>query len=243
MFLTTKALVLREVKYKEADRILTLLTEDEGKLTAKAQGALRKTSRFGAATQFLTWSELTLFGNRGHWSVREGSVIEGFEGLRADLEAMAIAGYVAQVLEAVSDEDAPDPQMLQLGLNSLYALSRGLCGKEQVKAAFELRLMSLAGFSPELSRCVSCGETEGAMRFSAGHGGLLCPNCGRYLDPVSPACLAAMRHVTEAPAKKIFSFSLTGDASREFSVLCEAYLLTCLERGFSSLDYYKNIKG
>lgn len=243
MFLTTKALVLREVKYKEADRILTLLTEDEGKLTAKAPGALRKTSKFGAATQFLTWSELTLFGSRGHWSVREGSVIEGFEGLRTDLEALAIGSYIAQVLETVSDEDAPDPQVLQLGLNALYALSHGLCEKEQVKAVFELRLMCLAGFAPELNRCVMCGGTEGEMRFAPGQGGLACPNCARYADPVSGACLAAMRHVTAAPAKRIFSFSLTGDAVREFSVICEEYLLTCLERGFSSLDYYKKIKG
>lgn len=243
MFQTTKALVLREVKYKEADRILTLLTEDEGKLTAKAQGALRKNSKFGAATQFLTWSELTLFGNRGHWSVREGSVIEGFEGLRTDLEALAVASYIAQVLETVSDEDAPDPQVLQLGLNSLYALSHALCEKEQVKAAFELRLMCLAGFAPELTRCVVCGREQDGMRFSPAQGGLLCPDCGRYADPVSPSCLAAMRHVTSAGAKKIFSFSLTGDAAREFSVICEGYLLTCLERGFSSLDYYKKIKG
>lgn len=243
MFLTTKALVLREVKYKEADRILTILTEDEGKLTAKAPGALRKTSKFSASTQLFTWAELTLFGNRGHWTVREGSVIEAFEGLRTDLEAMAIASYIVQVLETVSDEDAPDPQVLQLGLNSLYALSRGLCEQSQVKAAFELRLMSLAGFAPELDRCVLCGRTEGDMRFSAGHGGLLCPDCGRYADPVSPACLAAMRHVTGAPAKKVFSFSLTGDAAREFSVICEGYLLTCLERNFPALEYYKKIKG
>ena len=229
MFLTTKALVLREVKYKEADRILTLLTEDEGKLTAKAPGALRKTSKFGAATQFLTWSELTLFGSRGRWSVREGSVIEGFEGLRADLEALAIGSYMAQVLETVSDEDAPDPQVLQLGLNALYA--------------FELRLMCLAGFAPELDQCVVCGGADGEMRFAPGQGGLLCPNCARYADPVSGACLAAMRHVARAPAKRVFSFSLTGDAPRELSVICEEYLLTCLERGFSSLDYYKKIKG
>ena len=243
MFVTTKALVLREVKYKEADRILTLLTEDEGKLTAKAPGALRKTSKFGAATQFLTWSELTLFGSRGRWSVREGSVIEGFEGLRADLEALAIGSYMAQVLETVSDEDAPDPQVLQLGLNALYALSHGLCEKEQVKAAFELRLMCLAGFAPELDQCVVCGGADGEMRFAPGQGGLVCPNCARYADPVSGACLAAMRHVARAPAKRVFSFSLTGDAPRELSVICEEYLLTCLERGFSSLDYYKKIKG
>ncbi|MBQ5364205.1 MAG: recombination protein O N-terminal domain-containing protein [Bacteroidales bacterium] len=64
MFQTTKGLILREVRYKEADRMLTILTESEGKITAKARGALRKSSRTGAATQQLTWSELTLFGNR-----------------------------------------------------------------------------------------------------------------------------------------------------------------------------------
>ena len=80
MFQTTKALVLREVRYKEADRILTVLSECEGKLTVKARGALRKSSRTAAATQQRTYAELTLFGNRGTWTVNEGSVIEGFEG-------------------------------------------------------------------------------------------------------------------------------------------------------------------
>lgn len=243
MYKTTKALVLREVKYKEADRILTILTEDEGKQTAKAPGALRKTSKFGAATQFLTWSELTLFGSRGRWTVREGSVIEGFDGLRTDLERLAIASYIAQVLETVSDEDAPDPQVLQLGLNSLYALSHDLCEKEQVKAAFELRLMCLAGFAPELRECVLCGAREGPMAFLPERGGLVCQRCNRYAAPISPDCLAAMRHVAYAPAKKLFSFTLTGEAAQEFYVTGELYLLSQLERNFSSLDYYKRIKG
>lgn len=244
MYRTTKALVLREVKYKEADRILTVLTEDEGKQTLKAQGALRKTSKFGAATQVLTWSELTLFGDRGRWAVREGTVIEGFEGLRLDLEALSIASYMAEVLEAVSDEDVPDPAVLQLGLNSLYALSHDLCPKEQVKAVFELRLACLTGYAPELSGCVLCGGEHEIMHFSPGKGGLVCRNCRGYgTDILSPACLAAMRHVASAPAKKIFSFTLTGDAVREFSVICEMYLLSQLERNFPSLDYYKRIKG
>ena len=118
MFKTTKALILREVKYKEADRILTVLTAEDGKQTVKAQGALRKTSKFGAATQVLTFSELTLFGNRGRWSVREGTVLDGFEGLRTDLESLSVAAYLAEVLEAVSDEDVPNPAVLQLGLNT-----------------------------------------------------------------------------------------------------------------------------
>ena len=75
MFNTTNALVLREVRYKEADRILTLFTLADGKLTARARGALRKGSKTAAATQQLTYSELTLFGNKGRWTVNEASVI------------------------------------------------------------------------------------------------------------------------------------------------------------------------
>ena len=84
MFETTKALILREVRYKESDRILTVLTDTDGKRTLKARGALRKGSKMAAATQQLTFSELTLFENRGHATVNEATLIEPFEGLRAD---------------------------------------------------------------------------------------------------------------------------------------------------------------
>ena len=154
MFQTTRGLILREVRYKEADRILTILTESEGKITAKARGALRKSSRTGAATQQLTWSELTLFGNRGKWTVNEGTVLEGFSGLRDDIEKLALGSYFAECLEAFSVEDQPDPALLQLGLNSLYALSNALGAPEKIKAAFELR-------PPQLGRDPSGGGRPG----------------------------------------------------------------------------------
>ena len=84
MYETTKALILREVRYKESDRILTVLTAEDGKRTLKARGALRKGSKTAAATQQLTFSELTLFENRGRATVNEGVILEPFEGLRAD---------------------------------------------------------------------------------------------------------------------------------------------------------------
>ena len=96
MFQTVNALVLREVRYKEADRILTLLTDTEGKLTVKARGALRKSSRTAAATQQLTYSEMTLFGNKGRWTVNEASVREAFSGLREDMERFALGADAAR---------------------------------------------------------------------------------------------------------------------------------------------------
>ena len=160
MFLTTQGLVLREVRYKEADKILTVLTQHEGKVTVRARGALRKGSRITAATQLLTYSDMTIFENRGRRTLNEASTVEEFLGLRADLGAFALGSYFAELLETVSAEEYPDPPVLQLGLNSLYALSRALCPPEQIKAVFELRLMCLAGYEPDLSCCAQCGAAE-----------------------------------------------------------------------------------
>ena len=95
MFKTTKGLILREVKYKEADRILTVLTEDMGKITVKARGALRKGSKVAAATQLFAFSELTMFENKGRWSVNEGSTIEEFKGLRNDASGVELIEKLA----------------------------------------------------------------------------------------------------------------------------------------------------
>ena len=247
MFLTTKALVLREVKYKEADKILTVLTEREGKLTVKARGALRKGCKFGAAAQVLCFSEMTLFGNSGKWSVNEAETIEQFLPLRNNISALALASYFAEMLEAVSDEDSPNPELLQLGLNALYALSREMYPETHIKSVFELKLMCLCGFEPQLERCPACGkEPPEDPVISLNGGSIHCRACAPGIAgvslPVSAETLAAMRFIAEAPPKRIFSFQIPESAQRQLSDICESYSAVQLERGFSALDYWKSIK-
>ena len=243
MFKTTKGLILREVRYKEADRILTVLTETDGKITAKARGALRKSSRTGAATQQLTWSELTLFGNRGKWTVNEGSVLEGFAGLRDEIERLALGSYFAECLEAFAVEEQPDPALLQLGLNSLYALSQGLGERSKIKAAFELRLMCLAGFQPNLRACSVCGREEPEDPvLSLSDGVLCCRDCARPSWDgalLEEDALAAMRYVVSAPAKRLFSFAIGEKGLQNLSRAAERYVQAHAERTFPTLEYYK----
>ena len=247
MFLTTKALVLREVKYKEADKILTVLTEREGKLTVKARGALRKGCKYGAAAQALCYSEMTLFGNAGKWSVNEAETIEQFLAVRGSISALALASYFAEMLEAVSDEDIPNPELLQLGLNALYALSRGLYPETHIKSVFELKLMCLCGFAPQLERCPSCGrEPPEDPVFSLNGGSVHCRTCPPGIAgvsvPLSRETADAMRFVTAAPPKRIFSFRVPEEAARQLADVCEAYAAVQLERGFGTLDYWKRIQ-
>ena len=246
MFKTVNALVLREVRYKEADRILTLLTDTDGKITVKARGALRKSSKTAAATQQLTYSEMTLFGNLGRWTVNEAAVKEGFDGLRTDIGSFALGCYFAECVDALSVEDQPDAPLMQLALNCLYALSRGMYTPEHIKAAFELRLMCLAGYTPELSHCAVCGEEEpGDPVLMLERGCVCCRRCAAGAGQtvkLDTASLNAMRHICSASPKQILSFSLEGEGAKLLSAAAEEYLLLHTERRFPTLDYWKNVK-
>ena len=239
--------MLREVRYKEADRILTVLTEDRGKLTVKARGALRKGSRLGAASQALCWSEFTLFGNKGRWTADEGSSLEQFLGLRDDIAKLALGAYFAELLDTVCAEEMPDKPALQLGLNALFALSRGLYDNEHIKSVFEMRLMALEGFLPETDGCGVCGRRDVLEPMLALDDGMVhCRTCasasaGASL-PLDGESLAAIRHIVGAAAKKEFSFHIPEPSAEKLSRACEAYARRQLDRGFSSLDYYKSVK-
>jgi len=247
MYKTLHGLVLREVKYKESSKILTILTEEEGKITAEARGALRKGSKCAASAQMLTWSELTFYEGRGRFTLTEGSVLEDFSALRSDLEDYSLGCYFAELMEAVSDEDSPNGAVLHLGLNALFALSRRLYPPEHIKAVFELRLMCLAGFAPVVDRCSDCGSrTPAEPRLSIYGGAVHCADCspaapGRSL-PLCRASLAAMRHVCSAAPKKIYSFTMDEPSSERFRRACEEYVLAQLDRGFRTLDYWKSVR-
>lgn len=247
MFLTTRGLVLRETKYKEADKILTVLTENEGKLTVNARGVLKKSSQIAAACQLLTLSELTLFENRGKWTVNEAQSVEQFLGLRDDISLLALGAYFAELLEAVSDEDSPNPGILRLGLNSLFALAGNYYPPAHIKAVFELRLMCLSGYEPELSACPICGSAASARPvFSTLGGTVLCAKCAGFdygeTVPLTQGALDAMRYIERAESKKIFSFSVGARDEAVLARVCESYVIAQLERNFSSLDYWRSVR-
>ncbi len=239
--------MLRETKYKESDKILTVLTETEGKLTVSARGARRKNSKTGAASQLLTYSDMTLGEYKGRWYLKEASIIDVFYGIRTDMELLSLASYFAELMEAVSDEDNHSPEILRLGLNSIYASSVLKKPPKLVKAAFELRLMCLSGYEPQLYGCEVCGgEMPEEPMFSVSEGIIVCRKC-RGADqrgiamPLCPDSLMAMRHIVLAEPKRIFSFRLEGKALDRMADACEVYVLTQLERGFKTLDFWKSI--
>ncbi len=245
MFYTTKGLILRETQYKDNDKLLDVLTGDLGRITVKARGVRRKNSPLRGGCQLLCYSELTLFERNGYYTVNEAEPLELFMGLRTDIELLSLGSYFAQLLETVSDQDQLSPSLLSLGLNSLYALDKLKKPQALVKAAFELRLMALSGYFPEITGCAVCGDPS-AVRFYFQEGGLICDECRKEIHAgqgrqLSPGVLDAMRHILHCPAKRLFSFTLPEKQLKELGEVTEQYLIFQLDQSFYALDFYKRL--
>ena len=242
----TKGIVLRETQTKEADKILTVLTAERGRVSVIARGARRKNSPLAASCELLAFSELVLYEQRGWLMMSEGSTIELWNGIRRDVELLSLASYFAEMTEAVTGEGEPAGEVLALLLNALYALDTLEKPKELVKAAFELKLLSLAGYEPLAAACAVCGATAPKEPlFDAAQGVVLCRACAgvawRGLLPLDPGSLAAFRHVLGAERKRMLSFRLGGETLARFARACETFACVQLERDFRTLDFYKSL--
>ena len=244
MYLTIQAIVLRVTDYNDRDALLTVLSRSHGKLTIKARGLRRKNSPLIAPCQLLAFGEFTLFEYKGQYTVNEAHSLELFSQLRRDLTKLSLGTYFAQVAEVISQEDMPNPELQSLLLNCLYALSKLELSEAKVKAAFELRAACLAGYMPDLFGCHNCGN-QNPDRFDISEGLLECHSCrgmgGGIRMPVTRAVLEAMRYICLCEPKRLLSFDIGSENQEKLSNLTEAYLTTQLERGFSTLDFYKSL--
>lgn len=239
-------LVINSSSVREADRFLTILTGDFGKLNATAKGANRKLSQLLAGTQLFAYSKFTLFEYRGRYSVDSAEPIEQFFGLSSDIGKMALASYFAELLGVLGDADAAQSGLMRLALNALYVLSVSERPLPLIKAAFELRLMALSGYEPHLSDCAICGVTAGPMQFNIKEGVMHCERCrgkvrGAVSLPLNAGAVDAMRYIISADYKKLFAFELSEESQRTLANVCEAYTLAQLEREFKTLSFYKTI--
>ena len=241
-----KGIVLRAVDTKESDKILTVLTPG-GKLPVIAKGARGRKSRVTACTQLLAYSELTLSESRGWQYLSEGSPIQLFEGTRQDIALLSLASYLAELTEAAALEEVESGAILSLLLNALYALGELKKDPALVKAAFELKLMSLIGFEPLADACAYCGNPEPEDPvLDVREGVVCCGKCGKgergLAMPLSPGSLAALRRALYGEAKRLYSFSLAGPDLKKLGDASEAYVHAMLERGFKTLDFYKGLQ-
>lgn len=249
--ISTKGIVLREVTVGEADKLLTVLTPDLGRITVRCRGVRTLKSRRFAAAQLYVYSELQLSEKDGLYAMEEGEVIESFFGIRSRLEAIACAGYFAELLSTVTVEGEGDEEIMRLFLNALYYLAnRSEISVTLPKAVFEARLVSLLGMMPDLSACSECGVGIGKGWLDVAGGVAICADCAlketlvdgeRILLPMDAHTARLFSFVCTCESKRIFAFHAEESVFESFSRVAERYLLYHLGRRFDTLTFLHSI--
>ncbi|MCL5057752.1 MAG: DNA repair protein RecO [Actinobacteria bacterium] len=171
------AVVLKSARTREADRVLTLYTRQVGKIRAMAHGVEKPASRKRGAVQPFSYSRLLLRRGREIDSVSQGEGVEIFPALRQNLDGLARASYIAEMVDAFTVDEDPNTGVFELLLATFDILGRG---SDHIAArAFDIKLMSLVGYRPGLECCVMCGSAGGErLWFVPGQGGIVCAECG-----------------------------------------------------------------
>ncbi|MBQ1374964.1 MAG: DNA repair protein RecO [Clostridia bacterium] len=245
MDIETDGLVIREYPKGERDKLLIVLTPEMGRISVWARGARSPKSPLLSVSQLLSYSRLRLKRGAGGYYLSGGEIKNLFFEIRDSIERLSLSQYFCELADRASADGREVGEILPLVLNSLYLLCKGE-REAHVKAVFELRLMSVIGFRPELSACAVCGGDSDDMLFDMREGRVVCLSCagrekitGAYR--INRAVYDAMNHIINADAKKIFSFKLDEESGRILAKVTEGFMLTQLDINLKTLDFYNTL--
>ncbi|MEW6524484.1 MAG: DNA repair protein RecO [Bacillota bacterium] len=235
----SEGLVIRTHDLREADRIVTVLTPGEGKVGAVAKGVRRPQSKLAASVQPFTRANFMFYRGRGLDTITQAEVVDSFRALRQDLDRLAFAAYAAELAGEVARERDPAPELYILLVSTLEALAAAAQeALETVARRYELGLLDVAGYRPELEACAGCGQTQGRLLFSPAAGGLVCPACagaqgGMEMDA---GTLASMKALLRLAPGRVQVLRLSDHTAQSIAKLTEACIIYRLERRPRSLD-------
>lgn len=260
-----EAIVLRSRDMGEADRVVTLLGREGGKVRAVARGARRPRSRLVAATQAFTRATFSLFRGRDLDTVSQAELIDSFRGLREDLEVTALAACAAEVTDGLLPEGEPQPDAYALLVQAFTALP---AGGAAVLYGYVLKFLDVLGYRPRLDACVSCsgelgpagpaapaagaGDPDAAapaaaaspVHFSFAQGGAVCPRCrDASAVAISRESLEAMRRLLETDLALAARLRLRAAAQREIEAALEGYATWRLERRLKAFEFLRLARG
>jgi DNA repair protein RecO (recombination protein O) len=180
--LKTEAVVLRSMRYGEADRILHLYTPQRGRLSAIAKGVRRTKSRFGGRLEPYFRLQMVLYEGRSELlTVTSAQTLNGHPRLREQAAALDSAARACDALGRLFDTPEPHPGVFALLCNELALLDKSASAGSHAtyanQLAFRLKLLLAAGLAPQLAACASCGEADHLVGFSGAAGGVVCGAC------------------------------------------------------------------
>lgn len=244
-YLKTEGIVIKEFNTGEADRIITIFTKNNGKLSAIARNSKKSGNRISSGTQLLCYSEFVLFKGKDLYNISSCGIIKSFHEIGNDLVKLTYVSHLLEIINDVVQENQNYYRVLRLFLNILHIMSTRENNAELMVRIFELRLMRYLGYTPTIKTCVKCGcEESDKFYFSFDACGIVCSNCateGERISFVSEGCKKALVRIMYGKLEELFSFSLSDEVLKELGNVSSKYLNERLEKSYNKMEFLKLI--
>ena len=231
---TVEAVIISHKNFGEADRLVTFFSKEMGKIRGLAKGVRKMGSRKAAYLEPFMHSKISLAKGKTFWIITQADAVKQYPALSESLEKTGIASYVMELSDRFTLEEESASELFRLIDHTLQRIASDRDAFTPM-LYFELHILDYAGFRPDLTDCVSCGETIIAQdqNFSAAQGGAVCPQCGTS-DPrvqkISLDALRYLRHYQRSSYSAIAHLTVPKPLQSEISKLVNAYISSIVER-------------
>ncbi|BEU88011.1 DNA repair protein RecO [Selenomonas sp. TAMA-11512] len=236
-----EALVLGAINWGEADKMVTLLTREQGKCKAAAFGARRPKSPLAASLQLFSYVEVELTEGARISTIRQCTIKEHFRRLSEDLETIAYGSFVAELATELSPEGEPQPEVFERLLLIFRAFE---VRQPRITAlAAACQLLELAGLGLRYEQCVHCGApVNGDVFIEIEEGGLLCPSCRTEASmPFSSAARELLSDMLRLSWKRDASLQVKKDALLQAEEIVLLYLKSLFGRLLRSIEFIQQL--
>ena len=241
-FYKTEGIVVRLIPIGEADRVVTLFTPQHGKVRAVARGARRVKSRVGGHVELLARVRVLIRRGKTLDVLSQAETIDSNIALRQDLWRTTCGLYMAELVDRFSREELENAGLYQLLRHCLSELADAP-SPDLLTRYFEVRMLTLTGFRPEVFRCVQCGGdlAPAAQAFSPAAGGVICPACrggeGASIRTLSLNALKVLRLFLRSDLDAAMGVRVQRNLAVELEHLLRQYIRYVLEQDMKSTDF------
>lgn len=225
MFVKVEGIVIRTTDYGETNKIVTLYTNEFGKLGVMARGAKKPKSRLAALSQPFVHGLFLIQKSSGLGTMQQGELIHSYRHIQSDLLKAAYASYIVELTDKLTDERERNPSLFQLLNLTLQYIDDGV-DAEILTRIYEIKMLSIAGIAPQLSCCTNCGITESQFVFSFQEGGFLCKQCS-FHDPnaikLSEVVAKLLKAFYYIDIKRIGNISVKEETREELKKIITTY--------------------
>ena len=240
-----EALTLKKLPFGEADLLVTLYTRERGKVRAIARGARRSNSKLVGHFEPLTQVKLSLAQGRNLDYITQAQVLTGFGSLKENLGAITKGLYLAELVDGFGSEASPNQSLYGLAIDALQGIEADPDSDLPLRF-FELHLLQVSGFMPELYRCVECRNslTPGCHRFSQDLGGTICLDCNptdARLRPLSLRALKVLRLLHRTRIADLPTLTMNAALARELKGLLSIAINYWLDKEIQSKSFLEHV--